>query len=160
MDLNILGARGTFVDIPAALQKVSDLEKAHDSTIQLLRADRIIGREHIETAVELASRSWSNSPRAKTLGMEILLYAAAERQISMAIEKLGITQGMSKFAVVIVGSADTAEVLNELGLERDDTVLDSEGKDHSIFGFTEMELTMASIPDLVLERMALNELNR
>ena len=91
--------------------------------------------------------------------MEILLYAAAERQISGAIDKLGIVPEATEFAIVTVGQIAPEEVLKAIDLQSAD-VLEPEGKDYSIFEITLEEIKMASIPDIVLERMALSELNR
>ena len=159
MEINIIGAEGQIDDVEAILPVISALEKEHKSTIQLFRADRIFGEEHLQTAAEMAIRSWDRNPRAKTLGMEILLYAAAERQISGAIDKLGISQELTSFAILTVGKAQPDIVLKTLDLKEAD-VLGPEGKDHSIFNITEEEMKAASIPDLVLEKIALSELNR
>ena len=164
--MNIFGAKGQISNIDDALPIISKLEKDHNSTIQLFRADRIFGTEHLQTATELATRSWDRkTAKANTLGMEILLYAAAERQISVAIDKLGIVSGATEFAIVTVGQINPEEVLTALNLQSAD-VLGAEGKDYSIFDISQEEIAalskaqMASISDLVLERMALSELNR
>ncbi len=159
--MNIFGARGQIGKIQDILPDISGLEKEHDSTVQLFRADRIFGKEHLQTAAELATRSWdSGNARAKTLGMEILLYAAAERQITGAIDKLGIADTTEKIAIITIGPISPDDVLTALNLQRADDVLNAEGKDHSIFNLTEEEMNFASAPELVLERMALSELNR
>ena len=161
MEIGIFGARGQIGNIENILLTISSLEKEHDSTVQLFRADRILGKEHIQTATELATRSWdSGNARSRTLGMEIMLYAAAERQISGAIDKLGITDITEELAIVIIGQINPEEVLSALNLERADDVLDAEEKDHSIFQISQEELNFASASEIVLERMALSELNR
>ncbi len=159
--MKVIGARGKISDANSAIEKVSQMEAVHDSTIQLFRADRIFGREHIETALELANRARDNDDaRAKTLGMEVLLFAAAERQITGALEKLGVGPETCDFGVLIVGDASSQEVLEGLNLMRDDAVLDKEGKDHSIFNITQEEMMAAPVHELILERMALSQLNR
>lgn len=159
--MNIFGARGHIENIENILPVISGLEKEYGSMVQLFRADRIFGREHLQAAAEMAARSWNRgAARARTLGMEVLLYAAAERQITGAIDKLGIRDGMSEFAIVTVGSIEPDDVLAVLNLQGADDVLDAVGKDYSIFDISSGETEMASIPDLVLERMALSELNR
>jgi len=160
MEIGVFGARGQIGNIEDVLLIISRLEKEHDSTILLFRADRIFGKEHLQTATELAQRSWnSGNARAKTLGMEILLYAAAERQITGAIDTLGIVPEATEFAIVTVGQINPEAVLETLNLQSAD-VLGPEGKDYSIFDISQEEMKMASIPELVLERMALSELNR
>ncbi len=157
--MNIFGARGQIGKIEDILPIISKLENQHDSTVQLFRADRIFGKEHLQTAAEMATRAWAGSPRTKTLGMEIMLYAAAERQISGAINKLGFIPEITEFAIVTIGQISPTDVLKALNLQSAD-VLGAEGKDYSIFDISQEEIKMASIPDLVLERIALSELNR
>ncbi|MCK5024610.1 MAG: hypothetical protein KAR56_03235, partial [Thermoplasmata archaeon] len=133
----------------------------HDSTVQLFRADRIFGKEHLQVAAELAIRSWDQgTARTKTLGMEIMLYAAAERQISGAIDKLGVQDDTTEIAIITVGRINPEEVLAELNLQMADDVLDAEGKDYSIYKISQEELNYASASEIILERMALSELNR
>ena len=128
--------------------------------VQLFRADRIIGKEHLQTAAEMATRAWARNPRTKTLGMEILLYAAAERQISGAIDKLGVQDDTTEIAIITVGQISSEEVLTALNLQSADDVLDAEGKDYSIFKISKEEMNFASPVEIILERMALSELNR
>ena len=160
MEIGIFGARGQTGKVQDILPVISGLEKKHDSTVQLFRANRIFGKEHLQTATELALRSWDRNPRAKTLGMEILLYAAAERQITGAIDKLGIEDGAAELAIVTVGQIGPEDVLTELNMQRADDVLETDGKDHSIYEITQEEMNFASASEIVLERMALSELNR
>lgn len=159
--MHIFGARGQIGIIEDILPIISSLEKQHDSTVQLFRADRIFGKEHLQVAAELAIRSWDGgTARAKTLGMEIILYAAAERQISGAIDKLGVQDNTTEIAIITVGQISPEEVLTALNLQRADDFLDAEGKDHSIFQISQEEMNFASASEIVLERMALSELNR
>ena len=161
MEIDIFGARGQIDKIEDVLPIISRLEKHHDSTVQLFRADRIFGKEHLQIAAELAIRSWDQkTPCAKTLGMEIMLYAAAERQISGAIDKLGVQDDTIEISIIAVGQISPEEVLAALNLQRADDVLDAEGKDYSIFQISQEEMNFASASEIILERMALSELNR
>ena len=161
MEINIFGASGHIKNIDHVLNTISKLEKEHNSTIQIFRADRIFGKEHLQTAIEISMRSWDRkTARGNTLAMEILLYAAAERQISEAIKNLGFNETTMKFAVVTIGQVPPKLLLDALELQQSDEVLEAEGKDHSIFDISSEELKMANVSDLVLERIALSELNR
>jgi KEOPS complex subunit Cgi121 len=100
---------------------------------------------------------------SRTLGMEIMLYAAAERQTSEALRKLGIHEGITEMAVAIVGDVSEDEMLKSLELVRDDSVLEPAGKDPSIFEITSEDIFLAGesmIPELVLEKVALSEVMR
>jgi tRNA threonylcarbamoyladenosine modification (KEOPS) complex Cgi121 subunit len=159
----IMGARGHIRDIDEFLKNVAAIEKRHSITIQFFRADRIFGAEHLQSAAEKAVRSIENkTSMSKNLGMEIMLYAAAERQTSEALRKIGIFKGIVKMGVVVIGQVPE-NIFEVLGLERDDSVLDPEGKDYSIFGISAEELEIlgdVSVPELVLEKVALSEVAR
>jgi tRNA threonylcarbamoyladenosine modification (KEOPS) complex Cgi121 subunit len=99
---------------------------------------------------------------SKNLGMEMMLYAAAERQTSEALRKIGIFKGIAEMGMVVIGEVPK-NIFEVLGLERDDSVLDPEGKDCSIFDITPEELDImvgASVTELVLEKVALSEVAR
>ncbi len=158
MRIHVAGARGPAADQGNLLPEVALLEKRHSVTIQFFRADRVFGAEHLVSAAEKAVRAMDNGTNmARTLGMEMLLYVAAERQTSEALRKLGIFPGAEQMALVIVGNVSADSVLEELGLERDDSVLDPAGKDPSVFG---IPAGTENAPDLVLERVAVSEVFR
>src|SRR5881628_3196461 len=63
-----------------------------DAQTQLMRADRICGKDHLIFAARNAMRAFSRSRRrSHSLAVELLLYASGQRQISKAIETLGVT---------------------------------------------------------------------
>jgi len=163
MEVTALGARGSVGSAEAVMQKVRDFEDAHSSTVQLLRADRIFGELHLISAVERAQRAFEQDRnRSKHLGTEILLYCAAERQIKNAIGLLGITTDTEEIAIVLVGDASEEELLALLEFQRADEVLDGQ-KDTSAFQITEDEIELVGQGreiELILERMALSELER
>ncbi|MFO7618982.1 MAG: KEOPS complex subunit Cgi121 [Thermoplasmata archaeon] len=162
--MTVMGVRGSIPDLDGFLASVSALEKRHGITIQLLRADRIFGAEHLVSATEKAERAFAGKTNmSRTLGMEILLYAAAERQTGEALRKLGISDGIEEIALVLVGDVEPGKILEELALERDDSVLEPDCKDFSIFNITEADIEMfgvQGIPELVLEKVALSEVER
>lgn len=163
MEVKVLGARGSVNSVEAVMQKVRNFEDAHSSTVQIFRADRIFGELHLISAVERAQRAFGQGRnRSKHLGTEILLYCAAERQIKNAIELLGITTDTEEIAIVLVGEAPEDELLALLEFERSDDVLDG-GKDIGAFDITDAEVGTVGkdrVIDIILERMALSELDR
>jgi KEOPS complex subunit Cgi121 len=89
--------------------RVVDSEKAlHDLRgsldgieLQLLRADRIAGIEHLMFAARNAIDSFtSKDRRAKHLSMEFLLFATGEHQIIEAIKLLGVNEFSTELALV------------------------------------------------------------
>jgi tRNA threonylcarbamoyladenosine modification (KEOPS) complex Cgi121 subunit len=69
--------------------------------LQLLRADRIAGIEHIVFAARTAVDSFiGRDRRAKHLSMEFLLFATGEHQIVEAIKLLGVDESSAELALV------------------------------------------------------------
>jgi KEOPS complex subunit Cgi121 len=161
--MKILGVIGKIDSTVQMMEILRRFETSHNCTVQIFRADRIFGELHLRSAVEHAQRAFEQGRnRSKNLETEILLYCAAERQIKNAIELLGITDETNEMAIVIVGEGSEEELLGAIGLLRDDTVLEGE-KDFSSFGITKAEVEAVGkdrITDLILERIALSELDR
>jgi len=81
--------------------------------LQLLRADRVAGKEQIIFAARNAIDSFqSKDRRAKHLSMEFLLFASGEHQIIEAIKLLGVTASSRELA--LVGLSDTRLDSNRL----------------------------------------------
>lgn len=163
--MSILGAIGKISSVEDTLSKAKEFESRHEVKVQLIRADRVFGPLHLEVALEHAQRAFEHGRnRSNDIGIELLLYAAAERQISVAIGKSGIRDGTEKVAIVIVGEAPEEELLSMLGLERNDDVLAAEpDQSYSVFGISTEEVEAIGndrVSDLILERMALSELYR
>ncbi len=161
--MKIFGATGNISSVEEAMKKVKKFEEQCSSTTQIFRADRIFGELHLRSAVEHAQRAFEQGRnRSRDLGTETLLYCAAERQIKNAIELLGITEEINEIAIIIIGEGSEDELLATLGLRRDDTVLEGE-KDFKFFGISDAEVRAVGkerITDLILERIALSELDR
>src|SRR2546421_11571618 len=96
--------------------RVIDSEKAlHDLRgsfdgiqLQLLRADRIAGVEHMVFAARNAIDSFtSKDRRAKHLSMEFLLFASGEHQIVEAIKSLGVSESSTEIALVGLSEKNT-----------------------------------------------------
>ena len=142
----IMGARHKINSVDETLAKIAASAKSLKVEIQVLDASRICGKEHLIIAAEKAERSFSDKRNlSNTLATEVLLYAASERQISQAIMKLGIKEGIEKLAIVVFGEIELAQILSELGWEQDDSVLNP---------LPDMDI------DAIIEKMALSELER
>src|SRR5437867_9313831 len=96
--------------------RVIDSEKAlHDLRgsfdgiqLQLLRADRIAGIEHMVFAARNAVDSFtSKGRRAKHLSMEFLLFASGEHQIDEAIKLLDVSASSTELARVGLAEENT-----------------------------------------------------
>ncbi len=154
--MEIVGARGLPGPPGDRLAAVKGFE------VQLLDARTVCGRDHLVSAAEHAERAVREGTNvAKSLAVEFVVYASGERQIADALAKVGIRNDTREFAVVLFGGGDPDEVLKELALTRDDSVLESSREKLEAFGITDAEIE--SLPpdrvnDLVLERVALVDL--
>ncbi len=142
--------------------------------VQFFNANLIATQQHLYFAVLNALQAFKNKTNiSKSLAMETMLYASAQRQIQRAILRLGIKQDCVDMAVVIIGEKpkEIDSVLKEIsahvGTEPDETVLElSEDKQKSIqeaFGIGAEELRavqkggdlQGALVDLVVEQVAL-----
>lgn len=145
--------------LPEALGRVAGVAQAIDARF-------VAGRKHLELAADLALTSEERGTRvAEDLGVEILLYAAATRQIDEAIDRVGVAPDTSEVGLVLIDPS-IQEVL-ELGLQRNDSVLEfsQEKRDFIVEAFeveeTELEVVgYKKLPALVRERVVLSDLER
>jgi tRNA threonylcarbamoyladenosine modification (KEOPS) complex Cgi121 subunit len=148
-------------------------ETPHDVWVQFFDADLVASWQHLYFALLnalLAFRGERNISRS--VAMEAMLYASAQRQIRKAIQRIGVKRASANLAVVIIGeSVDSVKAFFSklskcAGVEIDEAVLDvSVEKMQDIrltFGITEKELETVTGKDaterlvnLVIERVAL-----
>ena len=82
-------------------------EKHPTVSIQVVDLDRVPGHRYLTLATANALHSFrSNHPIGKTLGIELLLYIAGERQITEALKRVGIAPETRRVAIVAVGTSD------------------------------------------------------
>jgi KEOPS complex subunit Cgi121 len=158
MTVRCAGARVRKGESNALLRRASEL----DAEIVLMDACRVCGVDHLESAVFHARRAFQRGTNASnTLGMEVILYASGERQISKAKKKMGLHQETERVAVVVLGSEEVDQVLNDLDLERDDSLLECSAEKGAAFGIGRKELQTVGeemLTDLVLEKVAFVEI--
>lgn len=142
--------------------------------VQFFDSRTVATWQHLYFAALNALTSFSNKTNiSKTLTMEILLYAAAERQIIKATKKMGIGPTTSDAAVLILGKdpkkiESTFFLISEkLNRQPDERVLGlTKSKSQMIkklFSISEAELMSAmkgidsnrALVELVIERIAL-----
>jgi len=149
-------------------------EKPSDVEIQFFDAKFVATWQHLFFAVLNALTAFKNKENtSKSLEMEAMLYASAQRQIRKAMELLGIKPDTSDVAILIIAEKpETVKsflsiVSRYVGGQLDDTVLElSEEKTAIIRKFfrisdVELETVMKkdglekALTNLVIERMAL-----
>lgn len=155
------------------LDKVSK-EKPAGVEVQFFDARRVATWQHLYFAALNALTAFKNKENiSKSLAMETLLYAAAERQITRAVELVGIGATSSDVAVLIIGKEPRkmesafSMVSKNIGGQRDEKVLelskDKVATIQTVFDISEAELRTVvekndvekAMTDLVVERMAL-----
>jgi KEOPS complex subunit Cgi121 len=145
-----------------------------DVEVQFFDSKTVATWEHLYFAALNALTSFSNKTNiSKTLTMETLLYAAAERQIIKATKKMGIKQTTSDVAALIIGK-DKKKIESTISLiskmlkaQPDDEVFElTKSKCELIkklFSISETELSSVkkgddanrALVELVIERVAL-----
>lgn len=140
----------------ALLKRASMLE----AELVLMDADKVCGPDHITSAVIHARRAFEQGTAASnTLGMEVILYASGERQISKAKKKMGLHQETERVAVVLLSPLDLGMdvLLRQLGLQRDDSLLTCGPEKGRAFGIDPVEMRTLgeeNLAELILEKVA------
>ncbi len=154
----ILGAKGEACCASDFIQKVQSLP----CEVLPMDADMVCGRTHLEAAAAHAERAMEQgSNSSSTMSMETMLFSSGERQISRAKEKMGVKDGVRRFALVLFDCDDPAEVLSRLGLTRDDLVLLPSREKAVAFGIDDCDLSAVPeerFADIVLEKVAFVEI--
>ncbi len=167
--IKIAGAEGDIQNVDSFLKNIESFEKDHDVVIQAFNANLIFGEKHLISAVEHAIRAIKRKTNTtKSLGMEILLYASGERQLKLAIPKMGVKKGKNSVAFTLVnriGENDVkisdnliTELLKGLSLKRNDKVLEGSSKTLKKFGISDDEVgtvTKDKYGNIILEKVAM-----
>jgi tRNA threonylcarbamoyladenosine modification (KEOPS) complex Cgi121 subunit len=169
----ISGFRGVSFELAEIFLKKHRTQNSNTIDVQLFNADLIATREHLHFAVLNALQAFKDKTNiSKSPAMETMLYAAMQRQIQGAIQKIGINRVSQNVAVVILGK-DKGQVELALmvvssffGVKPDESVLEfTAQKQVAIkerFQITENEIktvtkgdTAKAIVNLIIEREAL-----
>jgi len=156
-------------DLDAFLDDLNGVAADHGVTVQAFDARYVVGRRHLERAVELADRAFARGENvARERGVEILLYAAGRRQIDDALE-MGVSEGRTPVVVLVsdAGGDDAAEraaaaAVSDL-LDPGPTLGTTDAERvRSFFDITEAELATVDgdLADLVAERVALLDVEK
>jgi KEOPS complex subunit Cgi121 len=163
--MKIIGAKGKIQSIDNFLDKTIKFGKENDLTIQAFNADVIYGKEHLVSSIDHAKRAFDNKTNTtNSLEMEILLYSSGERQLKLAIPKMGVITGDSNVALVLINKKGDVsdkivdEFLDNVSLIRDDKVLVGNLDTLKKFGIKKDEIETVSkdkYGHLILEKVAL-----
>jgi KEOPS complex subunit Cgi121 len=166
----VIGARGTIKNIDSFVKHLLLFSKKEKLVIQAFDAAVIYGKNHLISATTHAQRAFEQGRNAtNSLALEILLYAAGERQIQKAIQKIGVKKGEQSIAFAITNDMTPKtkghiektvikKFLRMFHLTSDDQVLEGNKTTLKRFGITEKEITTvqeSNYGDLILEKVAL-----
>jgi len=168
--ITVLGTRGTIKNIDTFVQQLLAFSKQEHLVIQAFDARLIYGKDHLISATTHAKRAFQQGTNAtNSLALEILLYAAGERQIQKAIKKIGIKKGKQPIVFIITDSVNqksnttikksmVQRLLKTFQLTLDETLIKGDKYTLKRFGITDVELSTIreeKYGDLILEKMAL-----
>ena len=159
----IIGAKGYIPNIDKFLEKINIFCEKNSFIIQVFNAEIIFDKKHIISAYKHAKRAFKQKTNTtNSLAMEILLYVSGERQLKLAIPKIGIKKGKIDIAFIFIGKKIPNKLINDLLqkllLKRDDKILQGDINTLKKFGLTELEIKTISkdkYGDLILEKIAL-----
>ncbi|TFG33686.1 hypothetical protein EU527_07315 [Candidatus Thorarchaeota archaeon] len=131
--------------------------------IQFFNSRLIAGEIHLLSAAQNAVNAWrGNYMIARSLDVEIIVYASAQRQIHQALSLLGVKDGLTSISIVIVDKEEKkvvgtlVEMINQIGEEIDPPFAPTEEKIDflmNIFDITESEMQYFIDSDDISDRM-------
>jgi len=168
--ITVIGAYGTIKNIDLFLQQLLTFSKKENLVIQALDAAVVYGKDHLISATKHAQRAFEQRTNAtNSLALEILLYAAGERQIQKAIKKMGVKTGRQSIAFILVDTKKQRgnrkayqsiidRLLSTFHMTSDDTLLEGNRNTLKHFGIRNQEirtLPAHKYGDLILEKVAM-----
>ncbi len=167
-DLKIIGCKGNIESVEKFLQDAQDyiskFYSGKEVLLQFLDADKVLGKEHILSAIEHALRAFERKENiSSTKAMEILIYVAGEPQINSALAKVGVRDGCKRVALIAHKKMNIEGLLTHLNLKRDDDVLEFKKFKLKESGISDEEISSLDeekIKDLVLERVAMVDVRK
>ena len=172
--VEIMGFRNLIIGDAEEFLKAVRKKKQQRVWVQFFNAELVATWQHLHFAVLNALLAFKNKRNiSKSVMMEAMLYASAQRQIRRAIDLMGVKCDSANVAIVVIGeSPDSVKAVlsaisEAIGLEPDEKVLEFSRKKaqriREAFGITEKELKAVmeknnleqAIVKLVIEKMAL-----
>jgi len=160
-DIKLAGFESEISDLRTLMTQIKNIchEIGSECAMQLLRADRVTGEEHLKHATIQAIKSFErNENIAKDVGLEICVRASAQRQITVALDVLGIREGNVKVCVVALNCGN--DVFNRLekilGNKYDNIIIQDENMLKQIYNISDEEIEASgSLMRILIERTAL-----
>ncbi|MEM2905161.1 MAG: KEOPS complex subunit Cgi121 [Candidatus Bathyarchaeia archaeon] len=147
--------------------------------VQAFDAQAVAGRRHLYFAALFALKAFAEASNVSDrLGMEALLQASAQRQVSKAIEKLGVKPGVGDIAILLMSKDEKelrgafSRLIGVSGMLVDEALLEVSSERLSglqaLFEVSERELAAerdaeepaSALTNLIIERMTLEASRR
>lgn len=162
MKYTVVGARGKVGHVEDFVRRLQQESERLGLKAQAFDADMIFGEDHLLSAAEHAERSFARGSNvASDLMVEVLVYAAGERQISKALQKVGVKDDQERIVLLMDAEERVGDFLKSLDLSRDDGLIPGKLESLLEFGISEDEIQTVPperVLDLVLEQVAFVEL--
>ena len=154
MNLKIIGLKGKIDSVSDTLNQLNSIKKDSE-IIQLLNADAVAGRRHIEHGVNQAFLAFDRDENlAKDLSVEICLRCSAQRQISKAFDLLGLKEGPMNLCAVLIDCEDYTSQLSSLFTLDDDVLTPDVGKLKEIYDISDDELEIIDVENILIDRIS------
>ena len=154
MDLQILGLKGEIISVSETLNQINSFKKDSE-IIQLLNADAVAGKRHIEHGVNQAFLAFNRGENlANDLSVEICLRCSAQRQISKAFDLLGLKEGKMNLCAVLIDCDDYTSELSSLFELDDDVLCPDVEKLKEIYSISDGELSIMDVEDILIDRIS------
>jgi tRNA threonylcarbamoyladenosine modification (KEOPS) complex Cgi121 subunit len=172
--VELTGFRNVNINDAEEFVKATRGDTPQTAGVQFFDAELVASWQHLYFAVLNALLAFRNERNiSKSVAMEVMLYASAQRQIRKAIKLLGVKRDSANVAVVIIDEnadsvqATLAAVSKRVGAEPDEAVLElTKEKTHNIrkafeINANELEAVIKkrnannALVNLVIERIAL-----
>jgi tRNA threonylcarbamoyladenosine modification (KEOPS) complex Cgi121 subunit len=164
----IFGARGSINNVEKFISKLDEYSNKKRVEIQVFNADLIFGKNHLISSYQHALRAWERKKNTtNSFKMELLLYASGERQLKLAIPKMGIKKGRNNIAFIMFNIPNNkfqfndnlvVDFLRYLSLKRNDEVIYGDFETLKKFGISQKELetiTKKEYEKIIMEKVAI-----
>jgi KEOPS complex subunit Cgi121 len=154
MNLRILGFKGNIASVGDTLNYINSIKKDSE-VIQLLNADAVAGRRHVEHGVNQAFLAFERGENlANDLSVEICLRCSAQRQISKAFNLLGLKEGQMNLCAILIDCDDyTSQLSSQFTLD-DSVLLPDTDKLKEIYDISGDELDIVDVEDILIDRIS------
>lgn len=160
MKIKILGYKAKIDNIDDFLKIFNDLKEKNlsyknssESIIQVFDAKAIAGEKHLNHAILHALNAFErNENLANDLGIEISIRLSAQRQISKALNIVGVKKGEMDICVLMMNCPYEFEDKLNLMFKRDDSVLESNPLIlKEIYNISDEQMDMMCIEDILID---------